>query len=175
MIFKVEDGTGLTDSTSYVDIGFADDYFSRTGYSAWEVKTDEQKQIVLETGTEYADLRWGSLLKGSVSVSTQALEFPRAKLFDRYQRAVTGVPVAWKRAICEYGMQSTKGSLVTESITTEADLKKKKTVVGPITTEKEFFTGVSSSTFKNYPKADLLVKSYLGSVISSSSGKVARN
>jgi hypothetical protein len=174
MEFIVEDGSGYSDATSYVDLEFANEYFARTGYTAWSDKTDEEKEAILEEGTEYADLRWGLLLAGTLQASTQALQFPRSKLADRYGRAVIGVPTPWKRAVCEYAMQSTKGDLIAASIETVQDLKKTKTVVGPITTEKEFFVGSTSSTFKNFPKADLLVKPYLGVIFAKGSGKTLR-
>ena len=40
----VEDGTGLTDSNSYVSVVFADDYFSTRGVSKWETLTETEKQ-----------------------------------------------------------------------------------------------------------------------------------
>lgn len=175
MTFKVEDGTGLEDATSYVDIFFADSYFQRLGFTAWSSMTLEDKQFHLETGTEYADLRWGNCLSGSLLKLTQALEFPRRGLTDRYGRKITGVPGDWKKAVCEYTMQSTKAPLMSDTTSADAALKKKKTVVGPITTEKEFATASSASSYPVYPKADTLVKNYLGPNFGPGSGGVIRN
>lgn len=175
MTFKVEDGTGLPDSTSYVDIAFADSYFQRIGFTAWADMTVDNKQLRLETGSEYADLRWGSRLGGTLLKLTQALQFPRKGLSDRYGRPILGVPKEWMKAVCEYSMQSTKGPLISGTVSGDANLKKKKTVVGPITTEKEFnVSSTSTTTFTSYPKADLMVKSYL-SPSRGSNGKVMRN
>jgi len=133
------------------------------------------KEMYLENGSEYADLRWGMRLKASLLKLTQALQFPRSGLSDRYGRPVIGVPTDWKKAVCEYTMQSTKGPLLGSTTSSEAGLKKKKTVVGPITTEKEFTTdSSSSSTYTSYPKADMLVKAYL-KAFSGNGGSVMRN
>lgn len=174
MTFKVEDGTGLDDATSYVDVTFADSYFERTGFTAWAAMDVTDKQAYLETATEYADVRWGDRLKGTLLKLSQALQFPRQKLYDRYNRPVTGVPKDWQKAVCEYAMQSTKGPLIPDTPSSDAALKKKKTVVGPITTEKEFATATTRGSYPVYPKADSFVKGYLGPNYGNS-GKVMRN
>lgn len=163
MVFKVEDGTGLVDATSYVEVAFADSYFARIGFTAWSEMDDNTKQLHLESGTEYADLRWGYTLEGSLLKLTQSLQFPRELMYDRYNRPVIGVPNDWKKAVCEYSMQASKGPLVGSETGADVGLKKKKTIVGPITTEKEFNVDTNSitPTFKSYPKADAFIKGYL--------------
>lgn len=175
MTFKVEDGTGLPDATSYVDVLYADAYFERSGFTAWASMDELKKQIALENGTEYADLRWGSRLKGTLLKLTQSLQFPRKQITDRYGRPVAGVPIDWKKAVCEYAMQSTKGSLISDAPSKDANLKKKKTVVGPITTEKEFEIASQVGSFPSFPRADAFVKPYLGSNFGANGGKVMRN
>ena len=44
----VENGTGLTDSNSYVSVVFADDYFSARGVSGWDALTVQQKEQALK-------------------------------------------------------------------------------------------------------------------------------
>lgn len=176
MVFKEEDGTGLPDATSYVDIAFADAYMSRASFTLWSEYAQSKKEGLLEDAGQYADLRWGNRLGGTLLKLTQSLLFPRSQLTDRYSRSITGVPVAWKQAVCEYAINASKGSLIQDGPVDTTKLKKKKTVVGPITTEKEFIEGSGNSPagFKEYPKADLLVKQFLNPSFANG-GKVMRN
>lgn len=172
MSFVVEDGTGLETATSYVDVAFADAYFLTVGFTAWAGFDAAKKQNLLEQATEFTDMRWGDRMRGTLLKLTQALQFPRSKLFDRYGRVVNGVPVPFKRGVCEYAMQASKGPLVPDTAPAKAELKKTKVVVGPVTTEKEFNTAVSVVTIPKYPKADMYFKPFVNSV--SSGGKVIR-
>jgi len=172
MTFKVEDGTGLPDATSYIDVAFADSYFVRTGFTAWAAMDDTAKENALMNATEYADVRWGNRLSGTLLNPTQALQFPRSRLYDRYYRLQRGIPLNWKKAICEYAMQSTKSPLMSDTPSSEAALTKKKVTVGPITTEKEFANPTAKGSFPSYPKADAFVKGYL---TGSSGSRVIRN
>ena len=60
----VEDGTGVPNATSYVNLVFADDYFAKKGVSVWATLTDERKEGLLESGTRYCDSKYGSKLQG---------------------------------------------------------------------------------------------------------------
>lgn len=163
MAFKVEDGTGLPDATSYVSVADATTYFTATNRATeWNTLTVAAQEAALNVGSRYADLRWGPRLAGQPLKTDQALEFPRKNLFDRYHRRITGVPKNWKDAVCEYTLQSLSGSLMpTGSSSSAAETKRKKIVVGPITTETEYFTATSSGSFESYPLGDLLVTGYL--------------
>lgn len=154
--FKLEDGTGLVDSTSYVDEAFADDYLG----ASWAADSTA-KQTALMAATEYADARWGRLLMGRPLVSGQALELPRSDLYDRYGRAVEGVPNDWKKAICLYAKESVSNTLYpTPPSGSAKEVKKKKTVVGPITTEVEYQGVTTAAGWLKFPLADKLAKQY---------------
>lgn len=177
MVFKVEDGTGLSDATSYSSVADATTYFTSTGRdSAWGALTEGAQQKALEVGSSYADLRWGSRLAGRPLKQDQGMEFPRTGLVDRYGRAVLGLPRDWVHAACEYALQSLSGSLLPTSDSTAAsETKRKKIVVGPITTETEYFSEVNTAGFKSYPLGDLLVKKYLLGGGAGGTGRVMRN
>jgi hypothetical protein len=158
--FTVEDGTGLDDATSYVDLTYANDYLP-AGWAAG----DTAKQNALMAASEYADARWGSKLKGGLLESDQALEFPRTYLYDRYGTLIEGVPDDWKKAICLYAQASANSELYPEASTTTAkEIKREKTVVGPITKEKEYLGSADAATFLRFPLADRLVRQYLTGV-----------
>lgn len=155
-VFLVEDETGLEDATSYVSEAYADDYLG----SSWAADT-AAKEAALMAGTEYADARWGSRLKGYPLVTTQGLEFPRQAIYDRYGNTIEGVPDEWKKAVSLYAKEFVAGKLYpTPPRGNSKDIKKKKTVVGPITTEVEYQGGNNSASWIPFPLADKFAKMY---------------
>ena len=157
ILFVVEDGSGLSDASSYTAVAFADSYLG----SDWATDNDA-KETALIRGTEYIDLRWGSRLLGSPLNAEQALEFPRQGLWDRYGRAIEGVPVDVQKAVCLYAEQSIKNTLYDDPVKNEAEIKRKKTVVGPVTTETEFRDQiVTHSGFNSFSQADSIMKEFI--------------
>jgi hypothetical protein len=129
------------------------------------------KEAALIVATEYFDVRWGPKLKGRPVLSSQALEIPRLGLTNRYGQQVDGVPSDFKKATCLYAKASVAGSLYpTPPSGSAKDIKKKKTVVGPITTEVEYQGAATTGTFLSFPLADNYVRSYIYST-----GGVVRN
>ena len=47
MSLIVEDGTGIENANSFVDVVYADDYFSTRGVADWALLTQEQKEVFL--------------------------------------------------------------------------------------------------------------------------------
>jgi hypothetical protein len=82
--FLVEDGTGLTNSTSYATVEYADDYFDvdRVFEPTWDAYTTEQKQELLGWATRALDQK--VVWKGVRTTSTQALAWPRCGVYNRY-------------------------------------------------------------------------------------------
>lgn len=95
----VENGTGFENSDSYVDLDFANNYFSARGNEAWTSLTDYQKEYALVCATDYVDTTydWNGVKKNY----KQALRFPREKLVDIDGYKVEGIPVNLKQAVCE--------------------------------------------------------------------------
>lgn len=95
----VENGNGIKDANSYVDVGYADSYFSARNITAWTEKTDEEKEVLLIKATDYIDnvFEW----YGKKEFSEQALRFPRVNLFDYEGEKVKGIPKSLKDAVCE--------------------------------------------------------------------------
>lgn len=156
MAFVVEDGTGLDTATSYVSEAYADAYLG----DDWAADSDA-KQAALNAATEYVDTRWGHLLMSSPLVSTQTLEFPRLDLYNRYGIQLEGVPPDLERATCLYAKEYVAGTLYPVAPTgTAKDIKRKKTVVGPITTELEYQGAATASTFLKFTMADRFMRQY---------------
>ena len=105
----VEDGTGLTDSNSYVSVVFADDYFSARGVSEWSVLTTEQKEALLIKATDFIDniYQWN----GKRQFKTQALRFPRVEIRDYEGTEIKGIPTCLKQAVCDASLIANSGEL----------------------------------------------------------------
>lgn len=101
--FKVEDGSGLSDSTSYVALADANDYFVIDPNSAaWSALPDDAaKQRQLSWATRILDqkTRW----KGSKTVADSALRWPRSGVTDRDANPVDSdvIPIQVKQATLE--------------------------------------------------------------------------
>ena len=54
----VEDGTGLTNSTTYITLAAANEYHRIRGSEVWNDATDEEKVVALIRATQYVDERW---------------------------------------------------------------------------------------------------------------------
>lgn len=154
--FIVEDGSGRPDATSYLTVAFADEYLGAT----W-AQDNSAKEEALIAATEYQEARWGHVLRGVPLVHTQALEMPRARLYDRYGRQVNGIPDDFKKATAIYAKHYVAGSLYPTPPSGNAkEAKRKKTTVGPITTEVEFQGAATTATFLPFPLADRMVRQF---------------
>lgn len=102
--FVVEDGTAKTDATSYVSVEEADDIVALNIHnnSTWGALTTQQKQNLLIYCTKALDAR--TRWKGDKSTLTQALEWPRKEVVDRYgnELADNAVPFNIRMAVVEF-------------------------------------------------------------------------
>ena len=164
----IEDGTGVDGANSYVDVAFADAYFALYGGGSWDEATVEIKERALAVSSQYADARWAVAVGGLPLTCTQGLALPLKGVYGARGCEISGVPVKWQNAICEYA----KESLTTQLYNTSADgsaLVKKRVVVGPITTENQF-SDPADRTKRQIPKPDMMVKE----LFSLGSGRVER-
>lgn len=95
----VENGEGLQNSNSYVDVTFADTYFSTRGVTTWVTLTQEQKEFALINASDYIDsaFDWNGIKKSY----EQSMRFPRKNLVDSDGYDVEGIPTVLKEAVCE--------------------------------------------------------------------------
>jgi hypothetical protein len=112
-MFKVEDGTGLVDSTSYVAVSWADTYFADRGNTTWSDATNDDKEIALIKATDYADAMYAFV--GVKASGTQALEWPRDEAYDRYSEALTGIPTVLMKAITELAVRAVSADLLDDA------------------------------------------------------------
>lgn len=161
MAIVTEDGTGKSDAQSYLSLADADAYFTARGIAAW-TGANSTKEAALIAATEYIDIRWGDLLKGSLEFTdTQALLFPRLNVYDNDGRALTGIPQRLERATAEYALISLSQSLMPNP-TIESSGKvvtEESEETGPIKETKKYHSGYL--TKRPYPKADALMACFI--------------
>ena len=168
MAFTIEDGTGIAGANAYVDVAYANAYFTERNNSAW-IGTDHAKQAAIIQATDYIEMRFASLFRGTRKTTVQELSFPRIdKTFGE-------MPTALKRACCEYAVRSLTAKLTPDPVIHESGqgLERSRKRVGPI--EKEVRLqyqgpGTIRLLLRPYPAADMLIKPLL----TSSSGSVIR-
>ena len=99
IIFVVEDGTGLTNSTSYVSVAEFVQYWENKG-TDYSATAEATAQAWLNEATDYADNTycWG----GSLGDEDQALAVPRDGWNDVYGRDLDdSVPTFLKNGVAE--------------------------------------------------------------------------
>lgn len=169
MAFKVEDGTGLPDSNSYLSVEAADSYFTDVGNAKWLSLTVDAKQSCLVQATRYMDARFGSRWRGEQLKPDQALAFPRVNIAPGIP---DGMPKALLNATAEYAVRATPGPLAPDpqyDATGRLYTKMYKRI-GPIITEYDYDSAKGSMTVQwpPYPLADAMLRpllAYAGAVI----------
>lgn len=155
MAFTPEDGTGLAGANSFVDVAYADAYFTLHGNAAW-AGTDAEKQAWLVQATRYITTAFGSRLTCYTLLNAdQALPFPTVE---------TEMPAAVQEATCEYAVRAKVAPLMPDPVVdaTGFSVVTTKKKVGPI--EKEFSIAGGSSQpalYRSYPYPDSLMRSLL--------------
>lgn len=104
----VEDGTGLTDSNSYVSVDFADNYFLVRNVSEWNDLEISVKESALIRATDYVDniFQW----HGKKLSTEQALRFPRINLVDYEGNSINGIPNCLMQSVCDAALLIVKGT-----------------------------------------------------------------
>lgn len=160
--FVPEDGTGVADANSYVDLAFADQYFLDRAVTTW-TGTDAAKQSALVRATDYVENRYGDKFIGCKFSETQALHFPT---FDGLTDDMTGdklptpMPVKLLKAISEYAVRALTGTLTPDPVVdaTGQRVLSKSEQVGPIQESTTYVAGGTVYTFIPYPAADILLR-----------------
>lgn len=160
--FTPEDGTGLANANSYVDIAFADQYFLDRAITTW-TGADTVKQSALVRATDYVEGRFGEKFIGCKFSETQALFFPTdGGMTDPTtgDKVPDPVPVKLLKAICEYAMRALTITLAPDPVTDATGQRVQSTTeqVGPIQESITYQAGAPIFIFKPYPAADMLLK-----------------
>lgn len=144
MTLIVEDGTGLADADSYVDIADIDDYAARFGKAAWaSVTSSVDKEIKARLATQFVDNKYPI---GGVSLTAdQALMFPVTSLYVRGHH-VTGIPRQLKDAVCELAIIAVNTDL-TDSVAART-YTFRKVKVGDVEKTERFETDDTQNVFR---------------------------
>jgi hypothetical protein len=167
-MFVLEDGTGLITSNSYGAVADADIYFADRGNTVWVGLTTPVKETLLILATDYIDMRFGQMFKGTVLVDTQALQFPRTE-FDP-------IPANLKKATYEYAFRANSAVLSPDIVRHPSGYQISRSFekIGPIEERTDFAvigSGSSLSYYNAFPSVDALLKPFL----KATNGSVIRN
>lgn len=105
MALVIENGQGLSNSESYVDVDYVDAYFLKRGINEWATLTNREQLII--RAMDYIENNY--TYQGSKLVSTQSLEFPRLI------NGETVYPIALKNAVCELALKSNDEDLLADT------------------------------------------------------------
>ena len=105
MSLIIENGEGLSNSESYVDVAYVDAYFLKRGNTEWDSITNKESRIVL--AMDFIENNYTYL--GTKLVSTQSLSFPRLI------NGETVYPIAIKNALCELALKANSGDLLQDT------------------------------------------------------------
>ena len=136
MIFKVEDGTGFSDSTSYVDVAYADSYISfyYPNDTQWSGKSQGQKELALVFATRFLDRN--SKWVAELHKKTQALAWPRTEFKDAEGRTIDAgtIPMLLKDATTVLAYESLSSDLYDNGvlITSQKYGSSSETYAGPV-------------------------------------------
>ena len=105
MALVIENGQGLSNSESYVDVDYVDAYFLKRGITEWATLTNREQLIV--RAMDYIENNY--TYQGTKLVSTQSLQFPRLI------NGETVYPIALKNAVCELALKSNEEDLLADT------------------------------------------------------------
>lgn len=106
MALVIENGTGLSNSESYVDVAYVDAYFLKRGNTEWDSITNKESRIVL--AMDFIENNYTYI--GTKLLSTQSLSFPR--LIDG---ETVLPPLSLKNSVCELALKANSGDLLQDT------------------------------------------------------------
>lgn len=157
MALIVETGGASATAESLASVAAADTYHSNRGNTAWAALTTALKEAALRKATDYMGQQYITRWKGYRTLTTQALDWPRADVervgfygVAYWENNLVPPPVV--NACCELALRASAGELNED--TTQAVLREK---VGQI--ETDYQPGSRSGT--RYPVVEGLLAPFL--------------
>lgn len=142
--FEVEDGTGVVDANAYVSVAtvtqYAEDYLEAP--SEWTGLTQATQERLIRVATRYLDAQFGDAWLGVRANETQALDWPRAGVYDRsgFYVASTALPAALVRACCQFIVEAIAEDLL-PNLDSSGRVKRKREKLGALEEETEYEAG----------------------------------
>lgn len=162
MPFVVEDGTGLSNATSYTTVAEADAYFDGLGTS-WAATGEDtaNKQVALNQATAALDLLYGQQYRGYPLTSVQALLFPRTVFTINGTQDVIGIPVLLKKAVFETAVKYVNGDNIFPDLNEAAVVKSKSVTLGDLSKSVDYAEAGTREQLQGFYKIELLLKPLL--------------
>jgi len=153
MAFVVENGTGLSNSNSYISVADADSYFTDRNKTDWISKSEAEKKAALIEATRFIDGNY--LWTGHIKYNDQSLGWPRILVCDDEGRNIDSdtIPERVKFATCELAYEALTKSL-SPALPRGGEIKRRKVS----SLEVEYFS--NSSPDKVFPIANQLLKGF---------------
>ena len=154
MTLIVEDGSGKSDSESYISVADASSYHTARGNTAWAaLATDALREAALRRATDYMRQAYRSRWQGYKVNEDQALDWPRYNVVvEGYAVDSDIVPTEIKNACAELALRASAADLnpdLTQGVAREK--------VGQIEVEYD----KASPQFTRYKAIDAILSPYL--------------
>lgn len=156
-MFKVEDGTGLSDSNSYGTVAAFVLYWADRGTDYSDTDAELIQQALIRA-SDYIDSRFSARFKGLRLVEGQALAWPRKYAFDGegYALATDAVPARVKYACFQYAKRAMTKDLQPDPTANPNVVQESKTI-GPIHTSVTYSGNATATKVLPWPAADALL------------------
>lgn len=154
MALIVEDGSGLPDADSYVEVSYIDTYAAAYGKTGWAALTEPDKEIKARQATQFADNMY--LNEFNPLKTDQRLAVPATNMKIR-GNPVTGVPVQLKDAIAELAVIAITTSLV--DVQTARNAVQRTVKVGDVSKSETF---ANDGYRKVFHPVEMLLRPILG-------------
>lgn len=160
MAFVVEDGSGLSNATSFISVADADAYAAEVGLTAW-TGTTPAKQTALIKAQRYITQTYRGLWKGLRSNELQSLDWPRADVedYDGYIIDSDSIPAAIKEAQVELAARALSAELISDVTVDGGNITSESSTVGGLNYAVTYAGG--KSTQKVYTVAERLLEPYI--------------
>lgn len=101
MAIEVEDGTGKSNSNSYVTVEEFTDFMVERGETTIAEADEDQREFALIKAADYLEQKYRLLWKGSRAQSTQRMSWPRRGVdvpdfFDPFYRDLSNIPLSFQ-------------------------------------------------------------------------------
>lgn len=160
--FTVEDGTGLAAANAYVSVADADQYHLDEGDpGVWAGSKPVQKQAAIRQATRFLDARYGGRWRGARANETQALDWPRADVYDDDDFLVDddAIPAEIEAATAVVALKVLSGDDLLADVDASANVLEETNKVGDLSQSVKY-AGTRSAQ-KRYPLVDGILRALL--------------
>lgn len=161
MALVIEDGTGKTNSDSYLSeadiIAYEAKHYATTTFADADAATQE---LAARNGAQYIAMKYGGRWKGDKANETQAMDFPRENVVaDGFELDSDEIPQALKDAQAEASRRAVGTELYADVAATGRQIEEEEKKVGPIETRTKY-AGIKA-TDPEYRKIESLLRPLL--------------